>query len=249
MIPIPFVNFLIHIQIKIIATIIFILVLAGCSQNEKDQSVIDEQIVKSPPKKLFQQDKGWWYARFRIHWPKKSKPRWHMGEMIAVEIINPILLAHRADIDWWRFHRRAARDGHDHVFSFIFYSTPSIAEQIYSEIKQDAELKQLQEEQQIIWLGFDNPAKIGRPDLEDTSDKHWPIVIQKSWPKYIMGVSEMWLDVILQLTTEFEGQEQGEAKYRKIHHQFTELWKANGQHAWLHHLNALHAYQPFNVRY
>ena len=28
--------------------------------------------------------------------------------------------------------------------------------------------------------------------LEDTSDQEWPVEIQRSWPYFIMGVSQSW---------------------------------------------------------
>ncbi len=65
--------------------------------------------------------KGWWYAKFRMDWPKDAEPLWHMDPLLAHRVIAPVLSRYSEEISLWRFHRRAAPDASGHQFSFIFY--------------------------------------------------------------------------------------------------------------------------------
>ena len=97
---------------------------------------------------------------------------------------------------------------------------------------------------------YDEPVELIRPDIEDTSDKNWPVSIQKAWPYYIMGVSQMWLELIVQIadnkmkTNSFASIREMEMFYRQIDETMTNLWQKQGRHAFMHHLNALFGYKP-----
>ena len=54
-----------------------------------------------------------------MHWPEHSDPAWHMDSMVAHLVVSPILNGKRPQIELWRFHRRAGRDGAGHQFNFI----------------------------------------------------------------------------------------------------------------------------------
>lgn len=193
---------------------------------------------------------GWWFARFRIDWPKDSTPKWHLGTLLAGEVIAPVLERYHQQIGMWRFHRRAKRDGFGHVFSFIFYSSATVAQSIYSEIEQSALLLRLQREKQITWVGQDPLKSIIRPKIEDTSDGDWPESIRKTWPEFMMGASRMWLKLVLETAKEQRKEGLKDlALYENVQNQLTRTWMMEGQRAWLHHLNALYAYQPTLIRY
>ena len=97
---------------------------------------------------------------------------------------------------------------------------------------------------------YDDPAELTRPNIEDTSDKNWPVSIQKAWPYYIMGVSQMWLDLIVQVAdNKMENNSatsinEIESFYKQVDETITELWQKQGRHAFMHHLNALFGYKP-----
>ena len=192
---------------------------------------------------------GWWFARFNMAGSEQQSPDWYMGTLIAGEIIAPLLTEHRNDIEFWRIHRRAGRDGDNHVFSFIFYSSAETARLIYQGIDNNELLKQLISEQKITETVSDETTKILRPEISATSDENWSDEIQKTWPSYIMGASQMWLDLV----TEYAGQQEAGIdpveRYQQVQKRLTEVWQAEGRHAWLHHLNALYAYQPLLMRY
>jgi len=141
---------------------------------------------------------GWWYASFRINWPQDEEPSWHNDFIIAHRIIAPVLSRYAKDISLWRFHRRAVQDQAGHRFSFIFYSTPETARKIYEAIEATALLQEMKSAGLIVETTYDDTSKIIRPNVEGTSDNHWSQPVQKSWPYFIMGVSQMWLDLINQ---------------------------------------------------
>jgi hypothetical protein len=192
--------------------------------------------------------KGWWYVRFQINW-SDDYPQWSIGTLLAGEIIAPILNNNRQDIELWRFHRRAAHDGYGHVFSFIFYSSAQTARKVNSAINKDALLSRLTREKNVIKVSFDDPEKITRPDIEDTSDPVWPESIQRTWPTFIMGASQMWLDLVIELAYKERKGQAEEILYVEVQNQITGLWMRNAKHAWMHHLNVLYAYQPILMRY
>ena len=95
----------------------------------------------------------------------------------------------------------------------------------------------------------DDVTSITRPNIEDTSDDNWPLSVQKTWPAMIMGASRMWLDLVSDLASRESSIGGLEAKYKKVQDDITRIWSEQGQHAILHHLNAVYAYQPLLIRY
>lgn len=191
---------------------------------------------------------GWWSARFHFDWPEGDKPRWYMGTLIGGEVIAPVFDEYYQDIYIWRIHRRATRDG-GHIFSFIFYSTPQGAQRIFQAIEDDALVNAMLADGRLLRVAVDDVSRITRPDIEDTSDEHWPESVQKTWPAMMMGISRMWLDLVFELASRDIGSAGLEAKYKKVQDEITRIWQEEGQHAMLHHLNAVYAYQPLLIRY
>jgi hypothetical protein len=96
---------------------------------------------------------------------------------------------------------------------------------------------------------YDNTDKINKPLIEDTSDATWPPSIQKNWPYFIMGASRMWLNLISETIAGIPDSDspmslqENENLYKKANDAISELWKKDGQHAFLHHLSALFGYR------
>jgi hypothetical protein len=161
-----------------------------------------------------------------------------------------LLDQHGSDIYLWRFHRRAKRDSVGRQFSFIFYSSPRTALQLFESLQSNPVLTHNISSGVIDEIFYDNPANIKRPDLDDTSDKNWPLVIQKTWPYYISGVSQMWLNLVVEIAERDlqdnrpTSLEEIESFYQQVDDTVTRLWQQNGRHAFLHHLNAVFGYQP-----
>jgi hypothetical protein len=91
------------------------------------------------------------------------------------------------------------------------------------------------------------------PDIEDTSDAKWSPALQKAWPYFIMGASQMWLDLIDKLIAERPSGkgsttlEQTRQLYRDVDVEVLRVWQNEGRHAFLHHLNAIFEYEPLWV--
>jgi len=226
----------------ILATLIF----SGCT------ALTPEHGDRLPGQKFLEESNkgGWWYVRFKIEWPHGAPPPWHIDPLIAHRIIYPVLSNHQKDIQLWRFHRRAARDKYGRQFSFIFYSSPETASRLNDTLKINPLLTVLKGSGIVEEIFYDNTMNMGRPDLEATSDTHWSVPLQKSWPYYIMGVSMTWLHLIdleVKNSGKLTGPETVEgltAYYKKINASVTKVWQHEGKHAFLHHLNALFGYEP-----
>jgi hypothetical protein len=195
-------------------------------------------------------ENGWWYARFRLNWPDDSQVSWHLDLFLAHQIVLPIIEEYKPDIYLWRFHRRAVRDSTGHQFSFIFFCSAQSAYRIFEDFRDDDLLREAKAAGLVVDDFYDDTSDILRPNIEDTSDKKWSPYIQASWPYYIMGVSQMWLGLIIGIAEDFEGNglpvtvEEIDTFYRKVDSSITALWEKEGRHAFLHHLNAIFGYQP-----
>jgi hypothetical protein len=195
-------------------------------------------------------DKGWWRVRFRMRWPENTEPLWHMDLFVAREVVAPALRRYERDIELWRFHRRAARDDAGHQFSFLFYARPRTAEQVLSFVRSSRELDRMRSEEKIVEVLYDATTEIKRPQVRDTSDSRWPPEVQKTWPYFIMGVSEMWLRLVDEYAREecpaesSSSPEDRDDCYREVAERMETTWREQGRHALLHHLNALYGYEP-----
>ena len=218
-----------------------------CSNAPRAVSAVGEE---SPAPR-----EGWWNVRFKIQWPDVSEePSWYVDALLADRIVGPVLSRYRKDVSFWRFHRRAADDDSGHQFSLIFYSTPKTANKIYKAIGENSLLEGMKARGLIVRVACDDTNGIGKPGVEDMSDRHWSPSIQKSWPHFIMGVSEMWLDLIHRIAvkeseTAVPSSPEGiQDFYRDVNTRVEELWRKEGGHALLHHLNAIFGYEPVAVR-
>ena len=226
--------------------LIFLVVITGCSFFGRNQT----REVKAFQSDVLPAGYSWWRARFRLNWPPNTDPVWHMDLYIAHQVILPVLQAHQNDIHLWRFHRRAARDGAGRQFSFLFYAAARTARNIFETLQSDPMIGKMKFAGVIDAVVYDDPVKLTRPEIEDTSDKNWPISIQKAWPYYIMGVSQMWSSLIAQVADDNLKSDppasikEIEVFYKQVNETVTDLWQKQGRHAFMHHLNALFGYEP-----
>jgi hypothetical protein len=237
------------------------IVLAGCATAPI--SGVSQEAVATPVTEPSRQDghdtsaapirEGWWRVRFRMNWPEGEEPAWPVDVLIAHRIVAPVLRQYRDDIELWRFHRRAARDGAGHQFSLIFYAPPRVAERLYARLQDDPLLRRLQREHSIEAVSYTSTVSNQEPHIESTSDPNWPAVIQKSWPYFIMGVSEMWLDLVDKVageTSPAPGPSTKDLKnfYARVNENISALWRDQGQHAFLHHLSGVFGYERMLIR-
>jgi hypothetical protein len=221
----------------------FLISMTGCASVGQTRYTGPEIPIKA--------ENGWWYAGFQFNWPEGVEPAWHDDLLIAHRIVAPVLSRYRNDISLWRFHRRAVQDQAGHRFSFIFYSTPDTARKVFESIKSTDLLEELKSAGVLVKDSYDDTSKITRPNIENTSDGHWSQPVQKSWPYFIMGVSEMWLDLITQFAQDGRRQpssiEEMRSFYLEIDKAVLVAWEKEGSHAFLHHLNAIFGYNPLII--
>jgi len=232
---------------KLIVTIILLLGVAGCTSLRP--SAVSTGNGAAPAPESLPDGTGWWYARFSIARPQGEAPRWYIGTLLGGEVIAPVFDRHIQDILIWRVHRRSGDDAYGHVFSFIFYSTPTAAQRIYAELDDDPVLARLRQSGKVTAVSYDKLATITRPRIEDTSDARWPLTVQQTWPAFAMGASRMWLDLVGEIADKYAGETDLEQRYRLVQRDIDTIWAEEGQGALLHHLSALFAYQPLQVRY
>lgn len=200
-----------------------------------------------------QQPYYWWQLRFRLTWPDNTEPDFSRHLLIAERILLPIITEHEDQLPLWRVHRRAGRDDAGHQLSFIFYTNALTASAIERQAQENELGLWLQEQGMIEKLAFHQRTAEEMGQLGQTSDPNWPAEIQESWPYFIMGASQTWLMLIQELSQ--EQPLEGEVTYRDLLQHYrtvdTKLnnqWREYGQHAYLHHLNAVFGYQPVRIK-
>ena len=224
------------------------LILAGCASATAPPVITLPRPATAPLS-----DGSWWYARFRMAWPAHAEPAWHMDLLIADQVVKPSLDRHAQDIAVWRFHRRAARDEAGHQFSFIFFAAAGTAAGVFSEISAHPVLEQARSAGRITAVLCDDPGAGSRPGIADTSDPVWSAPLRQAWPYYLMGASQMWLDLISQMARD-KSSTNAELSFDQLDEHYagagaaiTSLWQNEGRHAFLHHLNALFGYEPILI--
>ena len=233
-----------------------LLAISGCQQlNNPNQAELP----------LAGNDSGqpsWWRASFQLSWDKEIPPQWHYGPFIAEQVILPVLQRHRGDIQLWRFHRRAGLDATGHRFSFLYYADQRSAAYISELIKINGPLEELIKKGAVLAVDIKPYTAKGGEKVAATSDPHWTPIMQQTWPHFLMGVSRMWLEQVILFSKQIDLAENLENKenawnegqdfsehYIKVQAALSQLWREEGNHAYLHHLNAMYAYQSLLQRY
>jgi hypothetical protein len=197
-------------------------------------------------------DMSWWACRFKISWDSDVPVDWAVDLLLAHAVVKPVLKEHAKNLFRWRFHRRAVRDKVGHQFSFLFYADSGVASKVMEEIKQSDILQKALEEKVVEKTIFSDPAKPVHPQIEAMSDPHWSLTLQRNWPSYIMGVCALWLglidDQMANVTTQNLNVSGLLESYRQADTAITSMWRKEGQHAFLHHLNAIFGYEPLLIR-
>ncbi|MGR8981005.1 MAG: hypothetical protein ACU84H_13065 [Gammaproteobacteria bacterium] len=233
-----------HLDLKRCFILFPFLLLAACSISKP----IPEAVLE-PALKQESTAKGWWKASYEIAWPDDQAPSWHLDVLLAHRVIAPVLEDYRPAIQLWRFHRRAGRDKAGHRFSFLFYSSPDAAARIFKALRASPVSSRMLSEHRLVRIDYDDPRHNSKPEVQDASDPVWPLMVQKTWPSFIMGASEMWLGLISELSEQLgvNAEPHDEQRYRDVQTQLSRLWREQGQHPLLHHLNALFGYEEMII--
>ena len=224
---------------KILLTLTCLIVASCASTTQLSESLESE--------------KYWWRVKFRFVWPQDTFPDFYYHAVVADQVLRPIIDAHKAELELWRFHRRAARDKAGHQFSFIFYTDKQMADVIHHKIESDKLITAMIDNATIESIHFTGAKTANNSLLSATSDTSWPLEIQKSWPSFIMGTSQSWLDLIVQMRGDDNDIKQLALNdlltfYQNLNSEVTTQWTQYGRHAYFHHINAVFGYQPVYIR-
>ncbi len=223
-----------------------LLFLAACSPEVSIQR--DAPTPAPAYTTLEESGKGWWRLYFRMAWDQEEQPDWHVDVLLADQILAPIIAHAEPRISLWRFHRRAAQDDHGHRFSFIFYADAETADIVNNGVERSQLVLQLMDSGVVEELRTAELDQAAAQNIGATSDPAWPEALRRGWPWFIMGVSQSWLRLIDEAKKAEPPPDRSSLEnvldyYRGVHQAVSTLWREHGQHAYLHHLNAVFGYQ------
>ncbi len=232
---------------------LLLLLIYGCAtSNIPTNSVVIGSSPNLPVGLKEINDSYWWRCKFIINWPIDEEPNWAVDYLLAHAVVSPVLSKNSDKISYWRFHRRAARDKSGHMFSFIFYSDPETASSVFSSINNNLMLKASVENNLVQKVYTSDTKNPKHHSISATSDKNWSPEIQKYWPSYIMGVSALWLGLIIE-DMQHASQTSDDIhllleEYRQVESNIVDKWEKEGQHAFFHHMSAIFGYQPMLIK-
>jgi hypothetical protein len=228
------------------------LLLNGCAASAPPPTGTAKPIVSAAEAG----EHAWHRACFRLQDNGQDAPDWSLDVLLAGEVAAPILHQHRAGIELWRFHRRAARDASGHQFSLWLYTDATTATTLFHDLRSHPLVRQLTDKGQLRELRAPCDGATDLAGAGASSDPAWDPRLGKTWPYFIMGVSQHWLALIEAVEAELPQRDRNAnelpgllERYRRISREIDDLWREQGQHAYLHHLNALFGYQPLLIRH
>ncbi|NIV48393.1 MAG: hypothetical protein GWN46_17135 [Gammaproteobacteria bacterium] len=232
-----------------LALLAALLTLSACSRVVVIQSAPDE----IPPGSVeTRADSAWYSIAFRLNRDGEDETAWHLDALLADQVCAPALSGLEPQISLWRFHRRAADDDIGHRFSLRIYTDPVTADIVYRRVREASVVKWLESNDRIASVTMNRLHQPKLAPLARASDSAWPAEIRNSWPWFIMGVSQTWLSLIRQVTADKPLDNPSPDAlldyYRTVNDRVGELWRIHGQHAYLHHLNALFGYELLIIR-
>ncbi|KPJ49011.1 hypothetical protein AMJ40_06430 [candidate division TA06 bacterium DG_26] len=193
---------------------------------------------------------NWWSYRFKIDWSGKiEEVKWWVDIAIFDSVVRDILTQVHDKIRFWKIHRRAHDDDKGHVFTFLTCCEDELYESMDRMIRESAMHHKLEQEGLIIKYSS------SEADPREIAEPYWPPEIQDSWSHYVMGASEMLLELVDSIKKRKAHLEpcasiqEIERYYVNLDTNLGQLWCNYGAHAFLHHLNALFRYVPVLVKF
>ena len=195
---------------------------------------------------------AWSSAAFRFAALPSGGPDWRLDHVIAGEVVAPLIARHGAYLQHWRVHRRAAPDAAGHQFTLFMYTSPAHALTVFDELGREPVIEALAREGHLRQLVLLEGGPDGRPGVADTSDPNWSPELARSWPRFIQGVSDAWIALVLEHTPPPKVEEALDdtiARYGVAAEAVASVWRDEGTHAYLHHISAVFGYSPLLVRF
>jgi hypothetical protein len=215
--------------------------ISGCASTSK--------ITESPLELESAPGLSWWRVKFRMEWPEGEDPDFSYHTLLADQAVRPVIEQYGSAMPLWRFHRRARRDGAGHQFSFIYYADDKTHESVKQSVTSDPMVQTLSDRGILLSIHHTRGRAQDNAMVSATSDPSWPGEIQRSWPYFIMGVSQGWLDLIREFREKQGPVPGGNIEstvdyYSRLNRQISDQWRKYGRHAYFHHLNGIFGYLP-----
>lgn len=227
-----------------------LLMLSACTRV-----VVVDTPMQALPKSTIgaaQAGEDWWDIDFTMNWDREQPPDLFLDALIADQVCAPALASVGGQIRLWRFHRRYAPDAIGHRLRLRVYTDEASADRLFENVRASSVVQWLESDEWVDSVKMMRRVRPEDPPIARASDADWPPAIQASWPWFIMGVSQAWLVLIKEVSAEqrYEGTSKWTLldHYRKVDESIDGQWRAFGQHAYLHHLNAIFAYEPIVIR-
>ncbi len=222
--------------------------LAGCaSAPERVELPVGGRLLLQGEQQL-----GWWPVCFRMPFGEDGKPRWEVDLLLADQVVAPLLRQHEGAIALWRFHRRAGSDATGHQLTVLAYTDENTGAALLDAAQSASVVVALQRAGYVREVVDTCRGERGQSALEAHSDPNWDEQLEKTWPYFIMGVSRHWLALIDEVSRERSevpvAVEPMLGYYRAVQEQVNEIWRFQGRHAYLHHLNAIFGYEPLLIQ-
>lgn len=236
---------------KAISVALVLGVLQGCSQFAPSSGAASWGQV---PVGQEEGARHWYAACFRMPWNGDGRPEWAVDALLARELVLPLLEQYGGNIALWRFHRRAVMDSAGHQLTFLMYTHKPVADAVQLQIEENSLLASLQRAGYLKGVISTCRGREPSPAVAAHSDPAWHPQIQKTWPYYIMGVSASWLALVDGVSAEIGDTSEPKSvaelleHYQTVHKEVTEIWRGQGQHAYIHHLSAIFAYEPLFIQ-
>lgn len=198
----------------------------------------------------------WYSFNFNIVWPEGESPKTWIDVFITDTIVRDVVRKKKSEIAFWRVHRRRKRDEHGHELSFDCCAEKNTGESIRDTILLNPAYRLLTANE-LLSAGNVTLQERGQAIDTLTRDEPWPPELQRAWPYFILGVSQMYLDLMQHIKAQipnFPAADLSNIDIEEIARSYTVLdkelaciWQQFGSHAFLHHLSAAFGYNAIRI--
>lgn len=187
----------------------------------------------------------WYRINLKLKCKDISNPEFFVALAILDLLFVPAVKTFRKDLECWRFHWSSTNED-GHRLKLFFKTSHQKADEIIKFINSldfcAFAKKEYLETQEIKYEVF---GQANNTKIEVISDEGWPEEIQKSWPYFIMGASDMVIALIEEVKKKQKDELNQDDKtkleeyYKKVEVDIALVWKGYGNHAFFHHLALL----------
>ena len=205
-----------------------------------------------PPPTTVGEGAKWHQVRFFLDWPADREPAVPVVLLLAQRIVGPAIATHGSSIYLWRLHQRAVRDGGGHQLTFFAFMPPLAFASMETGVKDSLLLRELLSNGIVTSVNARIADGEHTDELGGISDQKWPSQIQSAWPFFANGASATWLAMVDTFATQRCPEAMSYTEllpcFERVSADLDVLWRMHGQHAFLHHLNAIFSYRPLYIK-